>query len=313
MTTWLKYKEWSGILVKGTVLAPVPTTDLHLDHAAYLATSLESSHMGTVQSYDRCGMSGGPFHFTAIQPSTMTQGSLFELLHYLEVTAPCPELTSLWAMFKGKNWFVAKDGTLRDFTSGKQVDGALIRDTFTPPGGKVPQSGPQRIEGDRWTLAFNALLAAPATFKAQQDFAAKYLMGGQKAIEASYYAPLDITTVRVGTPKPSEALIAKHADLALCCYHAHSVNAPAPALKCLKTVQAEYPNDRFGQKAATYLIWLLGTSTYGNWKDDKDGGNRYDNTRLSAMKCGLWPQEFFGSTGIMPVDLPLARPQNTLV
>lgn len=317
---WLKYKDWSGIRVKGTALVPVPTSSLHIDRAAYLATTLESPKMGTVQSYDRCGMSGGPFHFIAVQPSNLSQGSMFEFLHFLEIAAPCPELTALWNLFKAEGWFVARDNTLRDINSGVLVPGAAIRNTFTPLEGKVPKAvGPQRAQAEKWALAFSNLFSAPVTFKAQQEFAAKYLVNGQKAFEASFYAPYEVVSLRPARDNTAvantDAVISMQTDLALCVYHAHSVNAPAPAVKCLRTLLSEFPNHpgKFSNEAAAYLIWLLGTNTYGNWRDDKDGGNRYDHTRTSAMQSGLWPKEFFlpGDQCIMPVDLPNTRPANT--
>jgi len=306
------YKEWAGIIIKGTLPVSPPTSDLHVDRAAYVATTMESPKAGTVQSYDRCAMSGGPFHFTAIQPSTMTQGSLFQLLRHLELSSPCPELTALWNKLKGKNWFVARDGTLRNITTGALVPGTDIRNEFTPDNGVVPTEGPKRVQAEAWAMAFHLLLAAPATARGQQEFAIEYLLKGQQDTERNYYAPLELLTVKT-------AQISLAADLALCTYHAHSVNAPGPAVTCLKQVHAAFPNgsDRLGSKAAAYLIWLLGRNTYGAWQDDKDGGNRYDNTRINAMRSGLWPQALFVTAApnnqcIMPVDLPITRPANTL-
>lgn len=313
---WLKYKTWSGIRIKGTTPMPVPETDLHMDRAAYLATSLESPKMGAVQSYDRAAMSGGPFHFTAIQPKPMVQGSLFQLLRHLEVAAPCDELDRLWAAFELKGWFVARDSRLRNIASGAVISASRIRDTFTPPGGKVPKTGVNRTHAVKWARLFHNLLAAPTTFVAQREFAISYLLRTQKSYEQQFYGEYDLLTARVPTlaePDVSAtAVLQPSTDLALCVYHAHSVNAPGPARKCLQATEKEFGNFRFTPEAARYLIWRLGRYKYGRWQDTADGRNRYDHTRHAAMRSGLWSEKFFkGPSPYMPVNLSVSRPANT--
>ncbi len=317
---WVKYKDWAGIIVKGTIPVIPPTSNIHIDRAAYLATTMESPRAGTVQSYDRCAMSGGPFHFTAIQPAGMVQGSLFALLRHLEISSPCPELTDLWNKLKAKNWFVARDGTLRNTVTGALVPAVDIRNEFTPDNGVVPNIGPKRTQAESWAVAFSKLFASPATARGQQEFAITYLLDGVKDLESKFYAPYELLTVRTGVATtPNAAVIPAHTDLAMCTYHAHSVNAPGPAATALTKVLAEFPtlDTRNSVKAAAYLIWLLGTSNYGAWHDTSTGGNRYDNTRINALRSSLWPQELFiinapNNQCIMPVDLPASRPANTL-
>jgi len=296
----IQYKTWSGIRIRGTNPVPVPTSDLHIDRAAYLATSLESPKMGAVQSYDRAAMSGGPFHFTAIQPNPMVQGSLFQLLRHLEVAAPCEALDDLWdALSVHEGWFVARDGKLRDMTSGDLIPAATIRNVFTPPGGKVPTAGPQREQAEMWARLFHTLLSDPATYHAQQEFAIEYLMRGQRKAEKDFYGTRDLLTMRAS----SEGM---DMDLALSVYHAHSVNAPGPAVKCLNATKATFGANRFSHAAAAYLIWRLGRYKYGRWQDTTDGRNRYDHTRAAARKSGMWPAVLF--TTIMPDNLSIKKP-----
>jgi len=302
----LTYKSWSGIRIKGTEKVPVPYTDLHIDRAAYLATSLESPNMGAVQSYDRAGMSGGPFHFTAIQPGPMVQGSLFNLLRYLEVTAPCTDLDRLWEALAKERWFVARDGTLRNIDSGVLIPAGLIRHRFAPPQGKVPESGPDREQAEYWARLFHNLLSNPVTYKAQQEFAVQYLISGQKSFEAAYYTPHNILTLRSGIAiyDRHKEIFPLEIDLALCVYHGHSVNAPGPAKRCLEDMQKKFAPADKSVSAAKYLIWRLGRYKYGRWQDTTDDRNRYDHTRIKAMQSGLWPKEFFvGANALMPKDL----------
>lgn len=313
---WLKYKTWAGIRILGTNPMPVPTSDLHIDRAAYLACCLESPKMGAVQSYDRAGISGGPFHFTAIQPKAMVQGSLFKLLRHLEVAAPCEALDELWAAFLMEDCYVARDAKLRHITTGRVIAASRIRDMLAPPGGKVPkQRGPQRKKAERWARLFHNLLSDPATYHAQKEFAVEYLLRGQRKFEADFYSPYDLVSLRAATgadPADEYAYIPTQTDLALCVYHAHSVNAPGPAKKCLQATLKLFRNECLSPIAGAYLIWRLGRYKYGRWQDTNDGRNRYDHTRVKAMKSGLWPKRFFtGSEAIMPKNLSVKRPANT--
>lgn len=314
---WLKFKTWSGIRIKGTELVPVPDSYLHIDRAAFLATSLESPKMGAVQSYDRAGISGGPFHFTAIQPKAMVQGSLFKLLRHLEVAAPCEALDELWAALLLQDWYVAKDARLRNASTGKPISARAIRDKFAPPGGHVPkQRGPNRKKAERWARLFHNLLSDPATYIAQREFAAEYLMRGQRKFEAAFYAPYEFVSVRpdvYGDARNTLNVdISLDMDLALCVYHGHSVNAPGPAKKCLDATKKNFGKERLSPVAAAYLIWRLGRYKYGRWQDTTDGRNRYDHTRIKAMKSELWPKSYFiGANAIMPKNLSVQRPANT--
>jgi len=292
----VKYKQYAGMLVKGTNPVPLPETDLHMERAAYLAVQLESPKMGTVQSYDRCAMSGGPFHFTAIQPKVMVQGSLFDLLQciYREALG-CRTLTELYDAFEKENWYVTRHGELRDITTNGLIPAKEIRNTFTPMDGKVPTGGVHYKQARYWAKLFHEVLADPKTYRAQMEFAIDYLIAGQEVLERQAYDYWDLNLVR------ADREITFERDLAMCVYHAHSVNAPGIARKCLKWAY-EQPEEKF----AKALIWKLGRYKYGRWQDQKGKGkNRYDKTRLKARASGLWDKFLFeGSKAIMPVDLP---------
>jgi len=291
----VKYKQYAGMLVKGSNSVPLPETDLHMERAAYLAVQLESPKMGTVQSYDRCAMSGGPFHFTAIQPKAMVQGSLFRLLQHIYREAPCQTLTELYDAFEFVNWYVTRRGDLRDITTNELVPARIIRNIFTPMDGKVPKRGADYKQARYWAKLFHELLADPKTYRAQMEFAVQYLIKGQQRLEADAYFPDPPDLIR------ADREITLERDLAMCVYHAHSVNAPGIARRCLKWAYGQ-PEENF----AKALIWKLGRYKYGRWQDQKGKGrNRYDHTRVKAKASGLWHSTFFsGTKAIMPVDLP---------
>ena len=90
-------------------------------------------------------------------------------------------------------------------------------------------------------------------------------------------------------------------DLAMCMYHSHSVNGPAPARTVLNNVLKRRNR---GEDFARLLIWSLGTKKFGRWIT-----HRYPRTRSKALQSGLWPRRFFvGKGAIMPKILPKQRP-----
>ena len=298
------YKQYAGFLIKGAEPVPIDdSTDLHMQRAVYLAMQLESPKMGTVQSYDRCAMSGGPFHFTAIQPRTMKQGSLFKLLQKLYTGPACFSLDELLDAFQEENWYLARNGTLRDITTNKLISARTIRDTFTPIGGKVPLRGVRYNTAKAWALLFHHVLEDPVTYAGQMEFAIDYLIKGQQKLENGAYCLSDsseLNFLRVEGYKVcgiKEHSISLEDDFAMCFYHSHSVNAPGIARKCLQWALKQ-PTDQF----ARALIWKLGRTKYGRWQDQKGSGkNRYDHTRSKARTTGFWPKEFF--TELAPKDL----------
>jgi len=309
---WIEFNNWAGIVINGAGNVPKPTTDLHVDRAFYLTSQLEAPHFGSVQSYDGAAMSGGPLHSVAVLPKSMQQGDFFELLRHLEIAAPnSTALQTLLRSYVGKGWTLARDGVLRNSKTGVAVSGAEIRNTFTPPDGKVPSSGPQFEQAKQWALLHHAVFSDATTFAGQRDFAIHNLINTRKADETLFYKTMNLNTVRVWMTViaadahiPDEEYnnhLTLQEDLAMCMYHAHSVNGPSPAAEVLKSV---LPKHARGLEFAKLLIWSLGKKKFGRWEDTKDGKNRYDRTRDAALASGLWPGDFFvGATALMPKDL----------
>jgi hypothetical protein len=309
---WVQFNDWSGCRIDGTAEVPKPITSLHIERAFYMTSQLEAPHFGSVQSYDGAAMSGGPLHSIAVLPKSMEQGDLFKLLRHLEITSPnSSALQTLFRSYASRGWGVARDGKLRESRTGQEVTGRAIRDTFSPPNGVVPSTGPQFEQAKQWALLHYAVFSDPTTFAGQRDYAINNLINTRKSDELLFYKNMNLNTLRVWTAATGEdahipdAEYANHLtlaeDLAMCMYHAHSVNGPSPAAEVLKAVLAKAQR---GIDFAKWLIWSLGTKGYGRWKDTPDGKNRYDRTRDSAIASGLWPRDFFvGPTAIMPKDL----------
>lgn len=300
--TWISFNQWSGCKIAGKAKVPLPTTNLHMDRAYYLTAQLEAPLYGSVQSYDGAAMSGGPLHNIAVYPKAMEQGSMFPLLRHIEIGGQSTALATLYSAYKACNWFVARNGELHKISTGARVSGAEIRNQFTPLDGKVPSKGLYWEQAKSWALMHHAVFSDPATFPAQQDFAIQYLKKTQAATETKFYKAMSLDTLRVTTSiVPVEGHLTQDEDLAMCMYHSHSVNAPAPAATILSTTLLKYSR---GNIFAKTLIRALGKKKFGRWEDTVDGRNRYDRTRLAAMKSGLWPKELFtGATAIMPDNL----------
>ena len=303
-----RHGQYAGILVKGTERVGTPTSGRHMDHAWWLTTQLESSKWGTVQSYDGAGISGGPIHNTAILPASMTQGSLWKLLRRLEVAAPCQPLDELWQALRGANYFVSRRGELCYYDRGGCVTAEEIRNLVAPPNGVVPRTGPEWEQARSWALRFHKLLAHPATWSAQCEYAIEYLVTGREKEESNAYGPnIDHVSAMVGEGQYD---VRPEVDLAMSVYHSHSVNGPTPAIKALRAVAGTVRSENNPVLFSKVLLWQLGKTRYGRWQDDKVGRNRYDHSRIKAMRSGLWPDEFFEGRGaLMPENLPPARPR----
>jgi len=312
---WLQFHDYSGCAITGTHPVEVPHTDLHMERAFYLTSMLEAPAYGSVQSYDGAGISGGPQHSIAVLPSSMQQGDLFKLIRHLQVSAPASAaLQALLNAYAAKGWSVALDGVLRESKTGAKVSAAAIRDTFAPPNGKVPETGPQFEQAKQWALLHSAVFSDPATFPGQRDYSIMNLINTRTGDELLFYKTMNLMTLRVWTVPPAADAhipdeeynnhLTLQEDLAMCMYHSHSVNGPSPAAEVLR---ATLPHASRGVVFARKLIWGLGTKDYGRWKDTTDGKNRYDRTRDAASASGLWPKEFFsGADALMPRDLPKA-------
>jgi hypothetical protein len=316
---WLQYKTWSGVAVRGTV--PVEVANFlpldashtrpmnHIDRAVFITSRLEAPNWGSVQGYDGAAMSGGLLHNVAVLPRDLAQGDLFRLIgrifeHFDSRGWPVAG-SDLKSALRYKGWGIGRDGLLRD-AAGNRVSGQAIRDEFSPPDGKVPRSGPDFEKACRWAEMFSALLSEPSTYRPQIDYAATWLAQGQKQLEIQVYraysagtpALADTGTVLdspIGLPA---ATLPQAVDLAMCVYHAFSVNGPAPAASCLTAAQPTPAAEKF----AASLIRKLGKKQFGRWVDEPgEGGGRYDKTRRAVIASGFWPRALVQN--LMPVDL----------
>lgn len=288
----MTYKDtFSGIKVIGDNYVEAPTGEYanwHMHRAFYITSQLEAPIWGAVQSYDGAGMSGGPFHWIAVYPKNMEQGPLFQLLRRIEITKGAP-VGDLWKELATQGWYVAMDGKLRNIKTGGLIGGREIRNVFTPPNGKVPKTGPQRNEAEKWAVLFHKLLADPKTYHAQAVFSIEYLMKSQAALEIQAYNYF----IKVQTPEllgsREDLKLPEEVDLAMCIYHSFSVNAPAIAKSCLETTMKEYEKKKDSYIFAKTLIKKLGTRKYGRWADvPGEKGSRYDWTRNACIKAGFW-------------------------
>lgn len=301
---------YAGCLIQGTVPVTPPVGDQalsHLDRAYYLATMLESPRYGTVQSYDGAAMSAGPFHFVAVLPKTMSQGPLWPLVRRLEL-ARAPVEPLFRALRDGPGWFVARDGVLRDFTTGAAIRGAAIRNELTPPNGNVPKSGASWLKARTYAVLFHELMSAPESVQAQREHAIEWIVRDPTRDEQRTYAkfsellhtPADPHGLRVGD---QDGALPPALDLALCVYHAFSVNAPAPAQTRLKAAITSFERKPDPMGFAKGLIKKLGTAKFGNWTDTPAETSRYDRTRLVAERSGLWNRALLRT--LMPEDFEI--------
>ncbi len=284
---WVKYKTFSGCKIDGTAPVRVPTSKRHMDRAYYLTAQLEAPTYGGVQSYDGCGMSGGPLHNIAVLPASMTQGSLFALLAFLEKRAPAAtSMLQLLLAYREQGWVIAQDGVLRHYTDKSVVSGAEIVDVFTPLRGVVPKNGAFWERAKRWALLHSQALRDEVLFDAQKEFAIEWLVTSQRATEDLFYRGKNVRTVEVG------AGVTPEEDLALCVYHAYSVNGPGPARDVLSATikQTQKPVE-----FARALIARFAQTAWGNWSI------RHARTRAFAQQSKLWPSSFFtGRNAIFP-------------
>lgn len=283
------YKDYAGIVVNDFDRKVTPdyfNMSMHMQRAAFIAMKMEAPYWGGVQSYDNAGISGGPFHWIARFPKTGEQGPLFGLLKYIDERAP-GVMEPFAKLLFNQGWFLAQDGKLRTKHNGAIVSGNEFRDICAPTRGLVPETGMERQQAERWAIALHNVLVNSMTYQAQVDYAIKYLCTTQGKAECEVYSA--ILNRPVSAPEVIlETALDESTSIAMSVYHAHSVNAPAPALACLKaayqdtgSVKAMSTNQarEFSEK----LVQRLARKKYGNWE------MRYVRTRNAIIESKLWP------------------------
>lgn len=331
---WAAHGSYSGPVVSGglPIVAPGSTAP-HIERAYWLTTKVETGGtIGKVMAYDGTCMTAGPDQHIAVYPKELAnedyfadddQGSLWKLLRALELTIG-DGVNALFAELRAHNLYLSAAGNVRYLedaevvvsgrkkvvTGGSLAHGNYIRECFTAPGGVVPKSGPHWEKAARWAQLWHGVTMDARGHRAQIDFGLTHLVerttrrtltiaGQRQEAERVLYGGQPIRDVRV-----DETYFPPSIDLAICVFHAHSVNGPAPAMRALQDAAYRFNPQRQPHVFARDLIARLGNNAYGRWDDDVSSG-RYERTRTHARTSGLWPRELFdGPSAIMPKDLP---------
>ncbi len=283
---YVKFKSWSGFKISGDQKVEPPVTDRHIDRVFYLVSMLEAPRWGSAQNYDGVGMSAGPLHNIAVYRDGR-QGSLWPLLRRVELGAGSA-CNNLFAALREVGWYVSQDGRLRNNETGRLVKASDIVTEFSGPRGKTPRRGAQAERAKHWLRLFSELFSDSTTFQAQKQYAISWLLDSHEALESKAYqvaTDKQIVSARDAVDTPMY-VIGEEADLALCVYHAHSVNAPGKAKQILKAVLRQKTTD--AENFPARLIRKLGTAKFARWADTDDNRNRYDRTRIHATRSKLW-------------------------
>lgn len=329
---WVSFKSYSGpSILDGVPLGPPKGT--HLDRAYWLTTKVETgAYLGRVMAYDGTCMTAGPDQHIAVFPRELIeedfkaeddQGSLWELLAALASVrgsnpsfdaafgALMTELAGDGFVFDVASKHVAYGASRRLVLAGRPVDvkagdrahGNVIRDTYTgPSAGKVPRTGGAWEKAKRWAGLWHLLTVHPAGHKAQLDFGMGHLLTRIRRRRLGDLGTVE--NVLYGADGIHKANLHPAMDLAVCVYHAHSVNGPAPAQSALLAAAKARPPAQDPIAFGRQLVTRLGNNSFGRWDDDVEGG-RYQRTRAHAKASGLWPEALFvGPDAVMPKDLP---------
>lgn len=306
MITHVTYKTWSGGVARGGPPFTIDSiqTTRHAERAVWLAGQVEAASWGTVQNYDGCGMSGGILHNTAVNHDN-TQGTFFALLRHVlwsGRTSSAPGI-ALVGLMSSKGWVLTEDGVLRYGSTGRPIPGVAIRNAFSPPDGHVPEGGSEWAVASRWLSVFHDLFSDVTTQQAQIDYAISWMSAGAKDVENEVYQhyvdPHLDTWIGLSSNNMNPYL-----ELAMCVYHAFSVNAPGIAVQHLRS---EFSGKPSVQEFAKKLIRALGMEKYGNWHDHiGDVTDRYDRIRLAVWaQPTLWALAL--SRELMPENFSTIR------
>ena len=290
--------SFSGPVIRGKKPAFATAPQLssnHLLRAFWLTTMVESGgKLGSVMMADGTGATASLEQVIAVYPRNMKeQGPLFKLLNRIDAVAP----VSYYLNFYGMGWRISEDGVLRD-KQGKPVAPKLIRDTFTPVGGRVPQSaGDGWKRSKEWAIGFHQLFSLDQTRDTQVRCGIEHITKFAKRVKSKKLLKHTVEDICYGgevqNPNPFFPQCPQM-DLAMCMWWNYKTNAPSPALKALNEARlAFFPLDE-PEQFARCLLNKLRTSRYGRW-----GTNRYDRSREHAM--AVWPPELFeGPDAVMP-------------
>ena len=328
---WREIGGYSGPVILGTPTGYVPKADasLHLVRSHWLACEVETGNrLGSVMMADGTAVTAGLDQHILVYPAELAdedfvaendQGALPSLL--MEVWAVIG-IGTLRDAFLDQHWTLERraDGSgavvwdsSQEFRIGKRtikaekgamVHGALLRDTMTPIGGKVPKAGERWERSKAWALLFNELFARPETEVIQAIFGRKAMSNrasstkiatrenrrGVQLCMAVYGRPF-MDGLKVG----SAEAVSEHLDLAMAVWHSFAVNAPSLARKVLEAVIQEHPVSSDSSGFARALTRALRVARGEKWQ------KRYERTRKAVMASGLWDKSLtYGRDCVLP-------------
>jgi len=321
---WRQFGDYSGPLVVGTDVIPIPISNISAEKFYWLTTKVETNGtFGTVVMFDGTALTAGPDQFIIVYPKELAnedfnaaddQGPLGPLLARVLAVSTSSYAVEVKRGFAAQGWVLTPTGQLKYVDSrsvriagravqvkaGGIVHGALIRDTFTPIGGKVPRTGSQWEQASTWAFRFNRVFADPATFSTQRLYGLEHMERSFQSRRVTV-AGKPLTIEKVLGVDFSTATLEKDLELAFAVWYSNSVNAPAIALQCLQNALNAVSGDL--NKLPKVLLRMLGSSNFGRWNANISGG-RWQRTRKAAMESGLWAAELFQGVGaIMPVRM----------
>jgi len=324
--------KFSGPVIHGTEVAPLPDNPSHAGRAYWLTGQAETGNkMGSIMMADGTAFTIGRDQHIAVYPKELAsedfnaaddQGGAWLLLAAIEV-AHGP-IRQLWEALEAEDWYVAPDGSLRWIENGRAkvrnrwlkhqggdlVHGAVIRNVITPKNGVVGK-GSEWETAKKWAKLFHFLTAHESTWLLQQRFGINHLTHRVRTnkfrladhrrkvtMQQAVYGDVDISNIHLRTTLGEEL------DMALCVFHSYTVNAPSVAFKLLaKAINAEGYKPKLGdpradplerRNFAVTLLRMIKEKKYGRW--DK----RWKRTRKAAMDVGWWDETLFKApSGVM--------------
>lgn len=318
---------FSGPVIYGTETIPPPEKEqaaLHAERAYWFTGQIETrNRMGSVMMADGTAFTIGRDQHIAVYPRELAsedfnaaddQGGAWALLAAIE-KAHGP-VAPLWEKLKENGWYVAKNGTLRwlhhsktkiknrdvHHKPGDLVHGAIIRDVFTPKGGKVQKSGSREWEQAKaWAEILHNLTADEKTWDVQHDFGLKHLVNRVQTRKLRISNRRRRVTLQqaVYKDRPIETLkssdLTEAEDLALCVFHSYTVNAPSIAYRLLREALTLFEPKEDPFCFGKFLLEKIRGESYGNWK------KRWVRTRQEAMRVDWWDARLFeGPAPVMP-------------
>lgn len=333
------FRSYSGPVVYGQKIEPAARAETHALRAVTITEGVETGYrVGSIMAADGTAMTAGRGQHILVYPRELAnedfdskddQGGLGALLYKIERTVRGSQpFDDLFNAFNQEGWFLSNNGQFRwledgrakvkgrfvDHLPGDLIHGAVLRDTITPVGGKVPKTGERWQQARRWALLFHDVFSDPFTFQTQLEFEVEHLIHRVEYRKFAFHSARRKETVSQVVYGGSSMAgmkagmdISEELDLAMCVFHSHTVNAPSIAFRKLRdTLDATgftpYQSNISEIAFACELLKRLAKTKYGRWNEDVQGG-RWDRTRARARESGMWPSRFFrGSSAIMPVN-----------